>query len=110
MLLKKWWFPITVILLATITVSALIPVPAGPAGSDKLVHVLSYAGLMFPAAYAAKNHPVFFVVFFLFWSGGIELIQPLVNRSGEWLDLFANGLGLLLGLGMGLLARRKLNL
>ena len=110
MVLKKWWLPISICLLTIITISSLIPVPAGPEGSDKLMHLLCYAGLIFPAAYAANKRPIYFALFFLLWSGGIELIQPLVNRSGEWLDLFANGLGLVLGLALGFVARGKLNL
>ncbi len=35
--------------------------------------------------------------FFFCWSGAIELIQPYVNRFGEWLDLAANTGGLISG-------------
>jgi len=35
----------------------------------------------------------------------IELIQPFVNRYGEWLDLLANIAGLILGMSVGLLLR-----
>ncbi len=35
--------------------------------------------------------------FFFCWSGAIELIQPYVNRYGEWLDLAANTGGLISG-------------
>lgn len=39
-----------------------------------------------------------FIVGFLVCSGVIELVQPYVNRYGEWLDLGANGLGLVVGI------------
>jgi len=35
--------------------------------------------------------------------GVIELIQPYVNRYGEWLDFIANTAGVLIGSGFGLL-------
>ena len=37
--------------------------------------------------------------------GAIELIQPYVNRYGEWLDLGANGLGLVVGILIASFAR-----
>ncbi len=107
MILRKWWLPISVILLIAITLASLLPVPAvGPPNSDKLVHLVSYAVLMFPAAYAANKQPLYYALFYLVWSGGIELIQPAVNRSAEWQDLFANSIGLMIGLMLGRFARR----
>ena len=44
--------------------------------------------------------------FFIFWGGGIELLQPYVNRHGEWLDFAANSLGVVFGAGVGMLTRR----
>jgi hypothetical protein len=32
--------------------------------------------------------------------GGLEIIQTLVGRDGEWGDFFANDLGALLGLAL----------
>ncbi len=50
---------------------------------------------MFPAALAKPKHWPFIALFFIGWSGAIELLQPYVNRYGEWLDLLANSLGIL---------------
>jgi len=36
------------------------------------------------------------------WSGAIELIQPYVNRYGEWLDLAANVAGVAIGAMVGI--------
>ena len=36
-------------------------------------------------------------LFFICWSGAIELIQPFVNRYGEFQDLAANITGLVCG-------------
>ena len=45
------------------------------------------------------------IVGLLMYSGIIELIQPYVNRYGEWLDLGANGLGLIGGVLIAAVAR-----
>lgn len=44
--------------------------------------------------------------FFILWGGAIELLQPYVNRNGEWLDFAANSLGVVFGVCVGMLARR----
>ncbi|EEY99166.1 hypothetical protein VOA_001515 [Vibrio sp. RC586] len=46
-----------------------------------------------------------FIVGFLVYSGFIELVQPYVNRYGEWLDLGANGAGLVVGISIASFAR-----
>jgi VanZ family protein len=37
------------------------------------------------------------MLFFILCGGLIELIQPYVNRHGEWLDMLANTSGVILG-------------
>ncbi|MGB0282775.1 MAG: VanZ family protein [Neptuniibacter sp.] len=66
-------------------------------GSDKLHHFIAYAALAFPVACARPKRWLVIVAGFLAYSGVIELIQPYVNRYGEWLDLGANAFGLLVG-------------
>lgn len=105
MILQKWWLPISAIFLMAITIASFLPVSLGSSGEDKFWHIACYAALVFPSAYAAKKHPLYFAAFFLVWSGCIELIQPYFDRSAEWRDLFVNGIGLALGLIAGLLAR-----
>ena len=98
--LKTYWLLLTLIVLTPITVLSLYPLahlPAAP-GSDKLHHFIAYAALAFPVACARPKHWLVIVAGFLAYSGLIELIQPYVNRYGEWLDLGANAIGLLMGL------------
>ena len=85
--------------LAAITASSLWPVDKLPLvpGSDKLHHGIAYAILMFPVALRKPDKWIFFGLFFIAYSGGIELIQPYVNRYGEWLDLLANTAGVVCG-------------
>lgn len=99
-LIKTYWLACTVLTLAAVTLLSLLPLPALPPvpGKDKTLHLIAYAALMFPAGLRRPKHiPAIFLVFVLY-SGMIELIQPYVNRYGEWLDLAANTLGLACGL------------
>ena len=45
----------------------------------------------------SRQGAVAFLIFFAIYGGVIELIQPLVNRHGEWVDLIANTTGLMVG-------------
>jgi VanZ family protein len=98
--ISRFWQSITLVILALITIASLFPVEHLPAvpGSDKTHHFISYCGLMLPAAIRRPKHWLTLVLIFIVWSGLIELIQPYVNRYGEWLDLFANMGGILLAI------------
>jgi len=98
--IQRHWLPISAMILMAITTLSLWPVEYLPPvpGGDKLHHFIAYATLMLPAALGRPLYLWAIFLFYLFWSSGIELIQPYVNRYGEWLDLAANGTGLLIGL------------
>lgn len=93
------WIVLTTLVLAAITVLSLVPLDELPEvpGTDKTHHVIAYAVLMFSVALKKPKYWILIGVFFVAYSGGIELIQPYVNRYGEWVDLLANTLGLILG-------------
>lgn len=98
--LTQHWLAAVLFTLMTITVLSLTPLsglPEAP-GSDKSHHLIAYALLIFPLGLSKPKHWLWIALFLLCWSGAIELLQPLVNRHAEWLDLLANGLGLLCGL------------
>ncbi|MDN3685561.1 hypothetical protein QW180_26385 [Vibrio sinaloensis] len=67
-------------------------------GQIKLTIFIAYGALAFPVALARPEKWLLFILGFLVYSGVIELVQPYVNRYGEWLDLGANGLGLFVGI------------
>jgi len=92
--------PISLFILTDITILSLYPLENLPSvpGSDKTHHFIAYAALMFPAALKKPKYLPFIVLFFVGWSGAIELIQPYANRYGEWLDLAANTAGIVCGL------------
>ncbi len=98
--IKKYWIVLSVLILASITILSLWPAAKLPPvpGSDKIHHFIAYALLMFPVSLGKPRYGLVFGLFFILWSGSIELIQPYVNRYGEWMDLLANIAGLVLGL------------
>ena len=98
-LIKKYWLSISLFCLTVITILSLLPLPELPPvpGTDKTHHFVAYALLAFPTALRRPKHWQIVVLFFIGWSGIIELIQPYVNRYGEWQDLVANIIGLIFG-------------
>ncbi|MCW5206687.1 VanZ family protein [Desulfobulbus sp. F5] len=107
-LIKTYWIVCTAFTLAAITVLSLSPLPALPSvpGKDKTLHLIAYAALMFPVGLRRPKRISAIFLCFVLYSGMIELIQPYVNRYGEWLDLAANTLGLACGLLLAEMFRR----
>lgn len=97
---------VSVLTLILITAASLWPSESLPSvpGTDKTHHVIAYAILMFPAALDKSNRWVFWCLVFIAYGGMIELIQPYVNRYGEWPDMAANSIGIICGLICGRLA------
>jgi len=98
-LIQKYWFHITLMLLVSIATLSLWPaayLPSVP-GTDKTHHFIAYAALILPTTLKQPKNYLTIIVGFIAFSGAIELIQPYVNRYGEWLDMMANTLGLISG-------------
>jgi VanZ family protein len=96
---RENWLAFTIFALLAILALSLWPVeklPNAP-GTDKLHHSIAYTLLVLPTALRKPSGWIFFGLFFIAYSGAIELIQPYVNRYGEWSDMFANTLGIFLG-------------
>ena len=74
----------------------------GPWVWDKLDHFTAYFGLSLLATLAwGLRHSLVWVFLGVVGLGsGLEIIQILVGRDGEWGDFFANDLGALLGLAL----------
>jgi len=100
--IEKHWALLTGCFFLTITGLSLSPLDSLPSapGSDKIHHLIAYAALVFPVALRQPNRWLWFVVFFIGYSGLIELIQPYVNRYGEWLDMLANTAGVVCGVAL----------
>jgi VanZ family protein len=97
---KSNWIGFTLVTLAAITILSLWPLSSLPSlpGTDKTHHFMAYAALMFPTALRKPRGWILLGFLFIAYSGAIELVQPYVNRYGEWLDLAANTAGLFCGL------------
>lgn len=101
--IKTYWIAITLCSLTGITLLSIYPLPELPvlpvvSGGDKIQHLLAYAVLVFPVALRKPNSWLLIALFFIVWSGGIELLQPYVNRHAKWLDMAANTAGIVCGL------------
>ena len=98
-LIERYWIALTALILTAITVLSLSPLPELPSvpGTDKTHHFIAYAILMLPTALRRPQNWLLIAFGFVAYSGAIELIQPYVNRYGEWLDLLANTGGLICG-------------
>jgi VanZ family protein len=97
---KAYWSACTVTILTAITLLSLWPLDTLPAvpGTDKSHHLIAYALLMLPTALRKPNNWIAYALFFIAYSGVIELIQPFFNRYGEWMDMLANAAGVTCGI------------
>ena len=104
------WKRITIFLLLAITFLSLYPLPELPEfpGTDKNHHLVAYFILALPSGLRKPKKWVLFILLFILFGGVIEMIQPYVNRYGEWLDFFANTIGVLIGFFSGIILNKKL--
>ncbi len=98
-LIYQRWKSTTIFLLLVITLLSLYPLPELPefSGTDKTHHLVAYFILALPAGLRKPQKWALFIFLFILYGGVIEMIQPYVNRYGEWLDIFANTIGVLIG-------------
>lgn len=93
---------VTLILAAIIAVLTLMPMPqGGQPGSDKFYHVLVFALLALPLSVAVPARAIWVFLAASAYGGGIELVQPMFDRLGEWHDLGADVLGAATGALVG---------
>ena len=99
-IVKKHWVAFTLVIAAAVSILSLWPLDELPPvpGTDKIHHIIAYAILVLPVALRKPNKWAAYIFIFVAYSGAIELIQPFVNRYGEWLDMVANTGGVVLGL------------
>ncbi len=106
--IRNQWFNLSALLLLLITALSLSPLdnlPEAP-GSDKTHHFIAYAALAFPTALRKPKRWRIIILCFALYSGLIELIQPHVNRYGEWMDFLANTCGLSIGIAFAYLTNK----
>src|SRR5674476_148376 len=86
-----------------VLVLALMPSPPPmiTTGWDKSNHLLAFAVMAWLGCKAFPQRVVFTLLGLLAYGALIEILQSFTpTRSAEWLDLFADGLGILLGWGV----------
>ncbi len=80
---------------------SLTPLPEIPnlPGNDKLHHLIAYVVLGFLATLSRQTGKTVLATLLavIAYGGLIEIIQPYVNRYGEFNDFLAGGLGAVLG-------------
>lgn len=83
-----------------VAVLTLSPMPSGRPminGIDKLYHFVAFGLLIFPLILTDSRRWFWAVPLVVAFGGAIELIQPTVGRSAEWLDFGADLSGVLAG-------------
>ena len=97
-------YPFSCALLVAIWVLCLIPIPDieplhGFNLLDKWTHFVMYGVFSFVVCYEHKRISWHTIVLPILMGGMIELAQAYLTtcRSGEWLDLLANSIGVVIG-------------
>ena len=92
-----------------ITFFSLTPLSEPPKfpGTDKTHHLIAYFILALPSGLKKTKNWILFLFLFILFGGVIEMIQPYVNRYGEWSDFLANSIGVLSGSFLGIILNKK---
>ena len=105
------WKIYTYLIFILITLLSLYPLQEQPniPGSDKIHHLIAYSALAIGVGLRRPSNYVLIIIFFSFYSGLIEIIQPYVNRFREIEDFLFNNLGILIGLALGIFINKIIN-
>lgn len=99
---------LSVAAMMAITIASLMPRGGvgDPGEADKIAHVLAYWAATLPAAVGRTAPAIWVAAAVIGWSGLIELVQPLIGRSGSLSDLVANAGGVAIGLVLAYFLRK----
>ena len=105
------WKIYTYLIFIIITLISLYPLQEQPniPGSDKVHHLIAYSALAIGVGLRRPSNYVLIIIFFSFYSGLIEIIQPYVNRFREIEDFLFNNLGIFIGLTLGIFINKIIN-
>ncbi len=103
MISRRVGFTVTLLTGIAICVGTLTSslTPLTSFGADTLHHGIAYAAFALPLVLVHRKYWRLMLTVTLILASTIELIQSLVNRSGEPLDLLTNATGGLIGLVPG---------
>ena len=94
---------LTIVLALTILIGMLAPISGvsnAPAGTDKIIHLVSFASLVFPLARTKRIRLFLLFTSASFFAGIIEVIQPYFGRNADINDWFADIFGIASGMGI----------
>ena len=103
--LANWMSGLIAVTIIWLSLTPLAELPDVP-GNDKTHHIIAYAALAIPTAFAYPKRLLIMAMLYVFLGGLIEFVQPYVNRYGELLDFMANLSGVTLGSLIGILLRK----
>lgn len=89
------------VVIAMVTLSPPAGAPPLAPGLDKVFHAAGFAALVFPMILTDTRRWLWVVPLAIAYGGAIELMQPSVGRSAEWLDWGADISGVLAGAALG---------
>ena len=107
--LKLFDIYLTIVLALIILIGALTPVTevaAAPAGTDKIIHIVAFAALVFPLALTGRIGLFTLFIFASLFGGIIEIIQPSFERNADVYDWISNNFGIMSGLVSSTFFRR----
>jgi VanZ family protein len=102
--LKFFDIYLTIVLALTILVGMLAPiseVTTAPAGTDKIIHIVAFAALVFPLTLTKRIGLFPLFIFASLFGGMIEIIQHSFGRSAEIIDWIADSAGVICGMAAG---------
>ena len=102
------WKIYTTIILIIITFLSLYPLKqqASFPGDDKFHHLIAYSFLTICIGLRKPQNYILILIFFSFYSGFIEIIQPHVNRFAEIEDFIFNNIGIIIGFVIGTFVKK----
>lgn len=102
-----FWCSAVLLAIASLAPIDLLPRQAATIW-DKAQHAFGFAWLGVFGLMAHVRKPWTVLVALLLYGGAIEMLQAFTGwRVGEWLDLLADGIGLLIGAAIWLRVRRS---
>ena len=94
---------LTIVLALIILTGMLAPlseVTTAPAGTDKVIHIVAFAALVFPLAFTRRIGLFTLFIFASLFGGIIEIIQPSFGRNADIIDWIADSVGVICGMAV----------
>lgn len=109
---RKAGLAVSFLIVVAITVMTLTPMPATrsiTSGIDKIYHFVAFGAIIFPLIVTDSRRWYWAVPAVIVYGGLIELIQPGVGRSAEWLDFGADITGVMAGAALAELLHDRIH-